>query len=484
MFACVVPAVAAAGDGADLPATKAGEFVGEWLELCQPPPELEQLRVWYAANLSAAAAKRKSVEDRARDDVDLCTAQGGLRIRQVTTPDPGTITLLTQGSNSGLWFAGILSVTEAGKIAKTGHWPTSPPESELPKDLSDAAIARELKRTLAKLSQLGMFSGIVMVARGTWPMASTSIGYADRARRALITSETQFTLGSLGKTFTAVSVGQLIDQGKLSLADRVGKFFPDYPNKTVRGQVTLGMLLSHMSGLDDFLDRRTPEMMKNGVRRADEFMPLYDRDEPKFPPGTAVSYSNAGLALAGAIVEKVSGEDYPEYLRRHIFAAAGMIHSDPNNIPHRTPTLVTPYTKMQAPGSSRDYWHEGASHEWHEAERDIGSPAGGAISTAEDLVRFAAALRSGKLVSAATFALLTSPHPGSPDYGYGFEIEQTYGRTLAGHTGGFPGVNASWMMVLNSPYTIVVLSNRDPPSAEYAATAVNALVAEKAKLEK
>jgi CubicO group peptidase (beta-lactamase class C family) len=270
---------------------------------------------------------------------------------------------------------------------------------------------------------------------------------------------------------TAASIGQLVEQGKLSFDDRVGKFFPDYPNVAVRDQVTVSMLLSHTAGLGDF----TAEMMKDGVARAAEFMPLYDQAAPLFPPGTQWAHSNAGFALAGAIVEKASGEDYPAYIREHIFTPANMVSSDPNSRPHALAALVTPYTKFTAQGPSPD---------WVEAPAEIGSPAGGAISTADDLVRFAAALRDGRLVQPSTFAEMTTPRhrvPGGDQYGYAAAIMDVYGRTVVGHGGSFPGVSTNLFLVLGSPYTVVVLGNQDPPADWYAGRMIVALVAEKAK---
>jgi CubicO group peptidase (beta-lactamase class C family) len=207
-------------------------------------------------------------------------------------------------------------------------------------------------------------------------------------------------------------------------------------------------------------------------------MPLYDHDEPTFPPGTSWAYSNAGLALAGAIVEKVSGENYPDYIRRHVFAAAGMSDSDPNNIPHTSGKEVTRYTKMSEQGPTLDA-HEAVGN-------DLGNPSGGAISTADDLIRFTDALRTGKLVSTAMFAELTRPHATTPwggHYAYGFGIEETYGRTIVGHNGGFPGVSTHLYVLLDSPYTVVVLANLDPEAERYVGAKVVALVAEKAKRE-
>jgi CubicO group peptidase (beta-lactamase class C family) len=396
---------------------------------------------------------------------------GGLLPQAITESDPSAITVLASSEKHGIWYRLTLKTDKEGKVADIGTLPTIPPEESLPKDLSDPAIRKDLRHLVSQLARADRFSGIVVVARGRKAIVSISAGYADRSRHSPITGRTQFTLGSMGKMFTATGIGQLVDAHKLSYDDPVGRFFPDYPNRTVREKVTVGMLLSHTAGLGDFLAKRTPEMMKRGVTRAAEFMPLYDTEEPKFRPGTGRAYSNAGLALAGAILEKASGEDYPDYIRRHIFAPAGMTASDPNNIPHHCPELVIPYTHM-TPG--------GPSPKWQRAPADIGSPAGGAISTADDLVRFADALRSGKLVSEATLEKMARNHdpvPGGPRYGYAMDIENVYGSKVVGHSGGFPGVSTHLLIFLDAPYTIVVLANEDPPTDAYVSERAVALVA-------
>jgi D-alanyl-D-alanine carboxypeptidase len=465
---------AQSSSSAPLPATPVGQLARGWLENCEQPNR-DRMTQWLAAHLSDDATRGMSVASRADVLFGVCTANGGFRTVGGPQLAPDTIRMLVVGKQSGTWFRLMVVADDAGKFEGTGLSPSTPPESAMPRDLSDVALAAEVRRVVAQVSAPGLFSGIVAVARDTHMIVRVTGGYANRASHTAITGSTQFTLGSMGKMFTAASIGQLVDQGKLSFDDHVGKFFPDYPNATVRDQVTVGMLLSHTGGLGDFLARRTPEMMTKGVARAAEFMPLYDKDAPLFPPGTRWAYSNAGLALAGAIVEQVSGEDYPTYIREHIFAPAGMVNSDPNNRPHTSATLVTPYTKFGPQGPSAD---------WVEAPADIGSPAGGAISTADDLVRFAAALRGGRLVKPSTFAEMTKPRqtvPTGDQYGYAMEIMDVYGRTVVGHGGGFPGVSTHLYLVLGSPYTVVVLGNQDPPSDGYAGRMIVALAAEKAK---
>ena len=459
-----------------LPDTAPGRLLTEWLAMCQAP-NVEQIKKWSTEHYSEQVFKFMPADKLAESDIKDCSESGGYRAVEVADSKPERIKVLVVSNKTDSWFNFnlILDKEKQEKIEDFGAAPASPPETALPKDLSDAALISVIGAYADRMEKGDHFSGILMVARDGKPIMTRAEGYADRANKTAFTPSSQFTIGSMGKMFTAAAVGQLVDQGKLSYDDVVGKFFPDYANQTVREKVTVGMLLSHTAGLKDFLRKRSPEMMKNGVKRASEFVPLFEKDELTFDPGTSWAYSNAGLALAGAIVEKVSGEDYPDYIRKHIFDPAGMKDSDPNNIPGPRPHLVVPYTHMSPTGPSPD---------WHEAEHDIGSPAGGAISTGADLIRFAEALRSGKLVSKATFEKMISPHgktPGGGVYGYAMEIKDLYTRTIVGHGGGFPGVNTHLYMVLDSPYTIVVLANQDPPAADLIGERAKALVAEKAK---
>ncbi len=457
-----------------LPETPLGHLASDWIQLCQHANR-NQVAQWLTAHLSADGMRGASVPYRTAIQIEECTGNGAMQVARVRESTTQRMQVELVGAKSGSWVLLDLEANDVGQLDHVSASPTVPPESAMPRDLSDSALGKDVRALVARIGAAGLFSGIVTVARDTHVIVQATTGYANHSRQTPITGSTQFTLGSLGKMFTAASIGQLVDQGKISFGDPVGKFFPDYPNALVRDQVTVGMLLSHTGGLGDFLARRTPEMMKNGVARAAEFLPLYDHDAPLFTPGTQWAYSNAGLALAGAIVEKVSGEDYPAYIRQNIFARARMAHSDPNNQPRAWSDLVTPYTKFTPQGPSAD---------WTEAAADIGSPAGGAISTADDLVRFAAALRHGTLETSATFAEMIKPRHVVPDrgqYGYAMEITDVYGRTVVGHGGGFSGVSTHLYLVLGSPYTIVVLANQDPPADGYGGLMTLALVAEKAK---
>ena len=322
-------------------------------------------------------------------------------------------------------------------------------EAELPK-----AIASLMDRHEAK-----GFAGAVIVARKGKPLFAQAYGEADRASRRANTLDTPFELASLNKMFTALLVAQLQEQGKLAFGDKVGKFLPDWPQADVRDKVSIENLLTHTSGLGVYWGP-AHDAKATTLDTAAEYGELFHDDTPAAEPGKRFRYSNNGYVLLGLIAERISGKDYYDLVREHIYRPAGMRHSD-----HYPST-------DSASGFAVGYDADGKPVTSNMALR--GSPAGGGYASANDLLRFATALEDGTLVSKATLARMTTGQAEmGPDmaYGYGFGVGSgaTHGKQKHyGHTGGSPGASASFEVFPESGHVVIVLSNQGGRSLDVA----------------
>jgi len=159
-----------------------------------------------------------------------------------------------------------------------------------------------------------------------------------------------------------------------------------------------------------------------------------------------------GLVL-GKVIEVVTKQDYFDYVREHLYKPAGMMNTDAYELDRVNPNLAVGYQKEFQEDGTKRFRNNLFLHVIR------GGPAGGGYSTAEDLVRFAEALKSGKLVSPNTFELMTTPKPelNSPQYGYGFGVDAQTG--VVGHSGGFPGISSNLDIFKGTGYLAVVLSN-------------------------
>ncbi len=317
--------------------------------------------------------------------------------------------------------------------------------------MSEADALAALSARAGELAGKDQFSGAVLVARDGKILLEKAWGLANRETGAPNTTDTKFRIGSMNKMFTAVATLQLVEAGKLALNDPIGKHLPDYPNKDVASKVTVRHLLTHTGGTGDIFG---PEFEQNRLtlREHGDYVKLYGARGLAHEPGARHEYSNYGFLLLGVLIEKVSGASYYDHVRARVFEPAGM-----------TSTGSLPETE-NVPGRSVGYMMPGDA--WVPNTETLpwsGTSAGGGYSTVGDLLRFAQALESGKLISKATLAEATRPQ--EQRYGYGFGVQGEGSLRSYGHGGGAPGMNGDLRVYPQLGYVVVSLSNLDPPAA-------------------
>jgi CubicO group peptidase (beta-lactamase class C family) len=331
---------------------------------------------------------------------------------------------------------------------------------EIPRRTQSGALSAVVRR-IDDLAKSGDFSGVVLIARNDQILLRRAWGLADRAANKPNRPETRFRLGSADKMFTAIAILQLVEDGKLSLDATIDRYLPDYPNKGVRSSVTLRQMLTHQSGLVDidFSDSEdfTPEtysVFRQKFQTLSDYVTYYGQREPMSKPGEKIEYNSFAFVVLGAIIERVSGTSYYDYIDAHIFKPAGM--SSTGFLPE----------SQSVPDRSRGYTFRNGR--WVSNEDTLpyrGTAAGGGYSTVDDLLRFAQALQAGKLLSPELLSEATHPQISEKWYGYGFITVGNGPLRRYCHGGDSPGMNADIRIFPESGYVLVSLSNIDPPAA-------------------
>jgi D-alanyl-D-alanine carboxypeptidase len=324
--------------------------------------------------------------------------------------------------------------------------------------LNQPDLVAALRTKLDKDSAVDKFAGAVLLAKDGKPIFTGAYGMADREKKIPNTLNTKFRIGSMNKMFTAVSILQLVQAGKISLSDPVGKYLTDYPNKDIATKVTIYQLLTHTGGTGDFFGPQF-DAHRLELKTLQDYLKLYGERAPEFEPGSRWEYSNYGFLMLGVIVERVSGKSYYDYVDENIYKPAGMTSTGSSPEDQNVPDRSIGYTQFGGKGL--------------EPNTDTlpyrGTSAGGGYCTVEDFLRFANALTSHKLLNAQNTDLLTTGKVDTPrgdKYAFGF-MDNGAGTPMRhfGHGGGAPGMNGDLQIFPQSGYVIVVLSNLDPPAA-------------------
>ena len=307
-----------------------------------------------------------------------------------------------------------------------------------------AAQAQAWQGSIDSLAKLDQFSGVVLVARNGAPLFEHAYGMADRESKRPNDLETSFNLGSINKLFTQIAIRQLAAApvgaqhgAPLNIDSSLGRAWPDYPNPGVRN-VTIRQILEHTSGIQGNVFAAPPGKTRHDVRTLADYFELFKNEPLQFAPGTREQYSNAGYIVLGLLIERLSGENYYDYVRRHILEPAGMTRTASWPVDSLPPNTAIGYTKG---GERAAEGGEGAALTRNtELLPGRGSSAGGGYSTAHDLLRLLNALRAHK-------------------------IDQAPEAGMVGIAGGAPGLNAAMEGDLEGGYDVIVLANLDPPAA-------------------
>jgi CubicO group peptidase (beta-lactamase class C family) len=316
------------------------------------------------------------------------------------------------------------------------------------------------------------FSGVCLVRQGDRDIVHQAFGFAHRGFTIPNDVTTRFDIASVTKIFTAAAIMQLVDQGKLALDTRVMPFL-EIEGTPVSDNVTVFHCLTHTSGIADDADEEAGEEYEllfvdkpnYSIRETKDFLPQCTEKQPNFRPGEGVRYNNCAFVLLGLVIEKVTGMPYRDYVRRHIFAPAGMETADFCAMDGVCPNLAEHYKQLEGLAGEKAWRKNIYSYP------PIGSPDGGATVTANDLAQFIRAIQTHQLMSESASRELLSPQVvreedpelGSLWNGFGFEFElDRDGVVIAfGKDGVNAGVASICMHYPASDTTIVILANQD-----------------------
>ena len=414
-------------------------------------------RRFLAENIAESGLPDAPVDERLDRRRMMLERIGVLTPLEVVEAGPAAMSVLCRAANG----EELLAIFEGepapphkllGVRLEAGEHGQGPPRGPSGPPLTAAELAAEARAHLDQRAAAGEFSGVALIARGDSTILAGAWGLADRERRTPNTLGTRFNLASIGKFLTRAAVAQLVERGRLSLDDKLAKYLPDFPNAD---RITIEMLSGHRSGVGDIFNARYQAMDRAKLRHNRDYLELI-RDQPLwFEPGTSRRYSNGGYVLLGEVIAKASGEDYYDYLAKHVFAPAGMRSTG------------APVEGDGTPGLARGYTREGAAG-GRETDNLVtrparGSAAGGLYSTAGDLLAFDRALFSGKLCNRAWAGwVVEGERPDRRPGGAGAAPAAAPSDDALGFGfgGGAPGVSTEWARMGDA--VLIVLTNRDP----------------------
>jgi len=309
---------------------------------------------------------------------------------------------------------------------------------------SEHDLRNRIGAYLAPFVDSGNFTGAVLISRhgkvllrGAYGLANYELGVPNSPRM-------RFHIASVSKAFTAAAILQLQEKGRLTLSDPASRFLPDFPQGD---KIQIENLLTHTSGIRDINDLADYDDFARSPHTLPELVAKFAGLPLQFQPGAKYSYSNSNYNLLALILERATGESYPDYLRRHIFGPAGMEESGHDG---DAATLIPLAATGYEPAGEKGY--ENSPYiDWSTKTGN-----GSLYSTVDDLYRFDRALNREVILKKATCQAYFVEGKGNR---YGWYIGSRLGHRVMSAKGRSPGFTAELDRFTDDDLTIILLSN-------------------------
>jgi CubicO group peptidase (beta-lactamase class C family) len=286
------------------------------------------------------------------------------------------------------------------------------------------------------------FNGVVSVSKNGKSLFKTAYGYADLPNKRPNQTDTKFGTASAGKAFVAVGIMKLVEEGRISLTDKIGDLL-GFDLKAISKDITVEQLLNHTSGIPDYFDEYVmddyaelwAESPSYNFRRSSDLVPLFIDKPMMYTPGEKFQYNNTGYVVLGLIIEEVTGTPFDNYLSGVVFEPCDMKNTGYYEL-DRLPA-----------NCANAYIHDEEKDEYYTNIFSIeakGSGAGGCFTTVDDVERFWTRLFEGVIVSKNAVKEMTSLQAENPEeeqaYGFGFWLGGD-GNNIPFFQGADPGVS-------------------------------------------
>jgi CubicO group peptidase (beta-lactamase class C family) len=304
---------------------------------------------------------------------------------------------------------------------------------------------------LTEMTNNDLFSGAVLIADSSGVLLSKGYGYSDRENKVKNTADTRFDLSSGSKIFTGTAITYLAQQGKIKFTDTIGQYIKGLPKGNI---ITIHQLLTHSAGFDNFY--KASDFSYDKVKNCTDIMPFMRKLPLVYNPGDSCIYSVGNAIILGAVVEKLSGMSFQDYVKKTFI--------DPY---HLTNTCFTPYWTLKE--SQRKYaigYRKTDSlgyvrNNYNYDDGFIPLSAGGAWSSTTDLYEFDKNVFSGKILNKDYLKIMTSKYTPQWDnchFGYIWIIDDSKTNCI-GHAGNSSGWNTWNYYYPGKQYTIIILTN-------------------------